>query len=141
MQRAAVVYRINDRLIIGASRRTATGLRLEVEPRAVEADAELPRIVSALSSALDASTPAAVPPGDWRGFFDPFLKAAGVRTFKAFMAAAQSVDVDEENGAFIVTPNRNLGPKDGFEPIRSRASKVPDLGSVANALLENLGPP
>ena len=138
MERSAVVYAINDRLIIGASRRTATGLRLEVEPQTLGGNAGLAELVASLSSALAASMPAAIPPRDWKGFFDPFLKAAGVRSFKAFMAAAQSVSIDERDGTFVVTPYRNLGPSEGFEPIPSEAATSPDLETAVSAVVEKL---
>ena len=138
MQRAAVVYLVNHHLVIGASRRTATGLQLEVEPRALQADANAEEVAASLLSALHASEPTAVPPRDWKGVFDPFLRAAGVKNYKAFMAAARSVNVDEQDGEFVVTPNRNLGPREGFEPITSESLRLSDLPSVVRAVLEKL---
>ena len=141
MQRSAVVYLVNHHLIIGASRRTATGLQMEVEPRSMHVDAEAEEVAASLLAALEPSEVSAVRPTDWKSVFEPFLKAAGVRRFKAFMSTARSVNVDEQDGAFLVTPNRNLGPREGFEPIPSEALKLSDLPSVARAVMEKLGKP
>lgn len=54
------------------------------------------------------------------------------------MAAAQSVSVDERDGSFVVTPLRNLGPKEGFEPIASEAASSPDLEGAARAVVDKL---
>ena len=138
MHRSAVVYLVNHHLVIGASRRTATGLQLEVEPRALQADSNAEEVAATLLSALDASEPTEVQPGDWKGVFDPFLRAAGVKSYKAFMSGARSVNVDEQDGAFLVSPNCNLGPSEGFEPITSESLRLSDLPSVVRAVLEKL---
>lgn len=54
------------------------------------------------------------------------------------MAAAQSVSLYERDGTFVVTPYRNLGPKDGFEPISSEAIALSDLDGATRAVLEKL---
>jgi len=54
------------------------------------------------------------------------------------MATARSVSVEKLDGAFIVTPCRNLGTKGGFEPISSQAVSVSDIERAAEILLEEL---
>lgn len=138
MARSAVVYLVNGRLVIGSNRRTTAGFHLSVEPREMQAHATAEDVRNVLSSALDASLPVAATPTDWKGQFDPFLAAAGVRSYKAFMSSARSVGVDEADGEFTVTPYLNLGAKDGFGPIPCDASKLPDVGAAARAVLEML---
>lgn len=52
------------------------------------------------------------------------------------MATAQLLNVEEKVGEWIVTPHRNLGAKEGFEPILQDQQRLPDLSAVANALLK-----
>jgi hypothetical protein len=138
MQRSAVVYSVNDRLIVGASRRTPAGFHIEVEPRPVSSDIEPSEFAGFLSAALDMSAVPAIAPKDWKGAFDPFLRAAAVRSLKDFMAQARSVNIDEIDGRFEITPNQNLGSKEGFEPASSEKSIASDLESAARAVLNGL---
>ena len=138
MERSAVVYAVNDRLIVAPNRRTATGLRVQVNPTAIDGSAGPTELSGSISAALDASALTAIPPRDWKGVFVPFLQAAGVRNMKVFMASARMVDVDERDGTFEVTPNRNLGPKEGFEPIPSETIRLSDWDAIAPTVLEKL---
>ncbi|WBY08728.1 hypothetical protein PIB19_04610 [Sphingomonas sp. 7/4-4] len=78
--------------------------------------------------------------GEWKGLFEPFQDAAGVRSYAAFMKAAQCVSIDVGDDQVEITPQRNLGPKEGFEPIADAAVLFPvedELGA-ASALLQFL---
>ncbi len=57
--------------------------------------------------------------------FLPFAEAAGVRSIKAFMADAANVEINRSDGQLELVPQRNLGSKDGFEPILSDAVVLP----------------
>ncbi len=134
------VYRVNGTLVVAPMVRTTSGLGLEIDPRTLGAAPNRETVEAALGSALAQSGRIVPHPAqdEWKGYFDPFLKAAGVRSFKSFMATAQSLHIDEMDGAWAVTPNRNLGAKEGFEPIDAERKTVADLSAAAKAVLELL---
>jgi hypothetical protein len=56
---------------------------------------------------------------------------------KAFMETAQSVGIDEDEGKFVITPVQNLGTKNGFEPVSSRAESTSGL-ELASGLVKKM---
>jgi len=140
MMKSAVAYCANGTVVVAPVVRTANGLGLEVDPQRLGATPSQADFADALSRALSQSERVIPHPSqhEWKGFFQPFLSAAGVRSLKAFMATARSVSVEKLDGAFIVTPCRNLGTKGGFEPISSQAVSVSDIERAAEILLEEL---
>lgn len=141
MDRAAVIYVINGRLVVGGNAKTTTGLRLNVDPITLPGDASAPEIGAVVLGRLEQSEVVLPHPAqtEWKGFFDPFLRAGGVRSFKAFMAGAQLIEVDQDGTGFTLTPTRNLGPKDGFEPLAQEALKLTggasEIGATVRALI------
>ncbi|RST30115.1 hypothetical protein HMF7854_04215 [Sphingomonas ginkgonis] len=140
MDKSVAVYRVNGTVVVAPMVRTTSGLGLEVDPCTLGASPEREAVEAALRSALAQSGRIVPHPSqhEWKGSFDPFLKAAGVRSLTAFMATAQSLHVDEEAGAVVVTPNRNLGAKEGFEPVLTDRQTLPNLSAAASAVLELL---
>lgn len=140
MTKSAVAYRANGKIVIAPIVRTTSGLSLEIDPIGLGSDPDLGAIVDALAQALIQSDRVVRHPAqhEWKGSFDPFLKAAGVRSLKAFMAAARSVSLEESDWAFVLTPYRNLDPKEGFEPLPNEAATLPDLERAALAVVNKL---
>lgn len=99
--------------------RTTTGLGIEVEPEALGGSPEEERVASALVDALSRSERVVEHPAqfEWKGFFQPFLAATGTRSHKAFMSDAQRVSIRAVADQLKFTPARNLGNREGFEPI------------------------
>jgi len=145
MVKSAVAYRANGTVIIAPVIRTTTGLGLEVDPEILGAAPNEERVANALAHALVQSDRVVPhPPQDeWKGFFQPFLKATGVRSHKAFMDGAQRVSIRLVENQLKITPQRNLGSKEGFEPIPDQAVLVPENEPViaAAALLRLLAAP
>lgn len=46
--------------------------------------------------------------------------AAGAKSQRAFMATAKHVALEADGPRLTLRPSRNLGPKDGFEPIEGQ---------------------
>ena len=140
MGKSVAVYRANGRLLVAPMVRSTNGLGLEIDPKDLGECPDEESVEAAIASALAQSERIVPHPeqSEWKGFFNPFLKAAGVRSYKSFMATARSLSVDEECGVLIVTPNRNLGAKEGFEPIVADRQTLPDLSATAKAVLELL---
>lgn len=141
MDRSAAVYSVNGRLIVASCPKTAMGVRLTMDPIVLRSNAGADSLGSAVTAALEASERVLPHPGpaEWKGSFDPFLQAAGVRSLKSFMASARLVDVDQTPEKVVVTPNRNCGAKDGFEPLLNEAEAIAaDPETVAEAVLRRL---
>jgi hypothetical protein len=69
----------------------------------------------------------------------PLLAAAGVASWNTFAKAAKHVDVRLNGDTIKITPYKNLGGKDGFEPMQDKAVSLPsgDLG-LASAITHAL---
>jgi hypothetical protein len=146
MKQAAVVYRVLDKLIIGSLARTSMGVGLEVDPRSLEMISPDEDVALVIGEALAGSGEVVPHPtqDQWKGMFRPFTQAAGVRSYKAFMADATSVEIKRSDGLLELVPYRNRGSKDGFEPILTDAVGLPadDLigaVSVLKSLLDRNG--
>ncbi|WP_342249409.1 hypothetical protein [Sphingomonas sp. OTU376] len=140
MIQSAVAYSANGKIIVAPVVRTTTGLGLEVDPGvypAVAAD-----IALAIEDALAKSAVVVGHPqqSEWKGFFKPFQDAAGVRSHAAFMKAAQRVSIRVVDNQIKITPQRNLGSKEGFAPISDAAVFFPigDKHGAALAVLQLL---
>jgi len=140
MVQSAVAYSANGKIIVGPVNRTTMGVGLEVDPRVY-----LP-IVSDLAlgikHALAMSAKVVEHPsqGEWKGFFKPFLDAAGVRSYAAFMKDAKRVSICIVDGQIKITPQRNLGSRQGFEPVSDAAVLIPldDEQGAASTVLRFL---
>jgi hypothetical protein len=130
-------------VIIAPVVHATTGLGLEVAPMALGPSPSSADVAAALADALSNSGRIVPHPTqiEWPGFFKPFLEAAGVRSFKAFMADATSVGIDDLGDDLRLTPNRNRGAKEGFAAMVEEALVVPkaDGERSAEALLAMLG--
>jgi len=138
MERSAVAYRVRDKLIIGSVVRTSTGLGLEVDPVALDIASPDDLVSKAIDQALARSSQVVPHPtqAQWKGFFKPFEVAAGVGSYKAFMSDAQSVSLSANEAELELTPQRNLGTKEGFAPVNPEAVVLPvnDLDRAAATL-------
>jgi hypothetical protein len=113
------------------------GHGLDIEPVQI-VPPEAAALSVALRAALDASaaSPAdlAPPPKGWRS---PLLKAAGVRSYKAFYVGARLCMVIEDGGELSIErwqPARDLR---GFEPSTDAPIEV-GVGSLGELLLAQL---
>lgn len=143
MEHSAVAYLANGDLIIAPVVRTTTGLGLEVEPKALGRSPEEVDIADKLAEALADSARVVPHPAqnEWKGFTEPFQKAAGVRSYKAFMKNAQRVSIRAIGSELKLTPQRNLGTREGFDSVLDQVAFVSrgDLKAAAATLLRMLG--
>lgn len=121
------------------------GVGLEVEPAVLGAAPNEESTARALSHALAQSDRVVPHPAqqEWKGFFQPFLEATGVRSQKAFMAGAQQVSIEAIADHLKLTPMRNLGSNGGFEELVNQAVLLPanDWNGAAATLLRMLEAP
>ena len=138
MEQSAVTYRVRDKLIVGSVVRTSMGVGVEVNPRRLSIKSQAEEIAAAIDCALEGAGGVITHPAQdqWKGLFKPFLQAAGVRSYKAFMEEAISVEITRRGELLELNPQRNLGGNGGFAPIRSETVVLPasDLMAAAFAL-------
>lgn len=140
MDQAAVAYSANGKIIVAPVVRTTTGLGLEVDPSVyppIPTDIALGMKEALAKSAVIVEHPSQ---SEWKGFFKPFQDAVGVRNHAAFMKMAQRVSIRVLDNQIKITPQRNLGPKEGFEPIADATVFFPigDEHGAALAVLQLL---
>ncbi len=143
MERSAVAYFTNGRIVIAPISRSVGGHALAGEPRWFGRSAKKTVIADAVVDALARSTGGLpdLSPEQAKRYFIPFQDAADVKNFKTFMRDARSVDIDVAGDAATLTPLENLGVRNGFEAVVENALTVPagDGAAMAGALLYLLG--
>ncbi len=143
MERSAVAYFTNGRIVIAPISRSVGGHALAGEPRWFGRSAKKTVIADAVVDALARSTGGLpdLSPEQAKRYFIPFQDAADVKNFKTFMRDARSVDIDVAGDVATLTPLENLGVRNGFEAVVENALTVPagDGAAMAGALLYLLG--
>jgi hypothetical protein len=61
---------------------------------------------------------------EWSGVAAPMLELAGVKSWATFMRNTACLSLEDEGGQLKVIPHRNMGPKEGFEPVPARAIEL-----------------
>jgi hypothetical protein len=140
-EKNAVIYAVNGRIVVATVQKTTAGVGLENDPQPIDPPFAPEDIALKLGKALESSAHVVPHPAqsEWKGSFEPMARAAGVRSWKAFAASAELVSVREAGGSYSITPWKNLGARDGFEPIPDQQLTLSgDLKSVAENILERL---
>jgi hypothetical protein len=142
MMRAATVYRRGNALYLNSSSRTTAGLWIATAPfLRVESGSALTARGEAALAALNASQEGVPHPTNWSELVAPLLELAGVRSWATFMKGAACLNLEVEGESLKIIPNRNLGPKEGFESIPESAVELPfpsSPGQIGVALEEAL---
>jgi len=139
--RRAAVYRRDNRVVLCPESETTAGVWIPASPVVVGAP-EPGDLGRQLIHALEASKSGVGHPSVWTGLFDPVLQAAGVPSRAAFMQSAVRVGVSWNATGVELTPCRNLGTKEGFDEIASKAMLLPtftheQLGAALLSALDN----
>lgn len=144
MTGSAVIYSSHGAVVVGSIVRTTAGVGLECDPVRLEDGAAPDQIATVIRRALAGPSRVIAHPAarEWKGLFEPFQRAAGVRSYKAFVTGAVRIEIEAVNGDLAITPNLNLGARDGFERLAEKTVVVPagDTAAVASTLLGLLGP-
>lgn len=137
----ATVYERKGRLIVQPSSKTTAGIWILQEPvLSTSADADAGEVGALVRQALESSQADVPHPTRWAGLVQPLLKAAGVRSYKTFVNGARGIDVYQEGETISFTPFRNLGHKEGFEPISEKEleSKSPGAAEIGRLVRQCL---
>jgi hypothetical protein len=92
---------------------------------------------TAVLSVLQGSMWSIPHPTDWKGVLEPLLKAAGVKSWKAFATGTLGVHVEAAGDQLQFVPMVNLGPKEGFkdDAANTRVVMLPAVSHVVGATL------
>lgn len=126
----AVLYQNNKKTIIHPFSKTVDGLWIWDNPiyvfEKINIDDET---LKAILETLSHSRSSVEHPRNWKGFYDPVLKKAGIQSMRKFFDSMKSVEFELENNVLKLIPMENLGSKEGFQPIKEQ---------IVLILLENI---
>ena len=133
--KCATIYKRKDKLYFHSSSRTTAGVWIATGPFLTLEDREQPSTKGKfLKEVLGASVEEIAHPTSWGNLFEPILKLANVKSWATFAKSADCCHAELEGNKLCFIPQRNLGPKEGYEPIRELTLLV-----SYNASLEELG--
>lgn len=120
----ATAYYINGEVLLHPSSRTTVGVWILSEPVTSCVPTRVLELRENILNALDQSKDNVRHPTNWKGLFAPILKMSGTKTLGEFMRLAKCVEIDRQGDLIVFTPTRNLGVKEGFEPINERSRQI-----------------
>jgi hypothetical protein len=134
---SAAVYRLKDRILVHPWQQTTAGLGIACGPyTSLPLDVDASALGESVFAALSQSGQTVPHPSSWKGLDGARLKAAGVKSEKAFQSGARSLTVERAGPSFRLEPSRNGGSKGdtkGFEPLPELSTSLP-LSASAVAL-------
>jgi hypothetical protein len=140
MTKSVSIYERAGTVYVIASHKTQAGFWVdddEVTPLVAPQPADLGNAVQAALARSREGVPNPPPSAD---LSVPLLAAAGVASWNTFAKAAKHVDVLLNGNTIKVMPYKNLGGKDGFDPMQDKATLVPSgdlkLGEIVMRALE-----
>jgi hypothetical protein len=144
--KSAAVYRLKDRILVHPWQRTDMGLGIGSEPYlVVPIEVDAANLGESVLRALGESGRTIPHPTVWKGRGADRLRAAGVKSERAFQAGSHYVSVEHKGSGFLIEPSRNGGTKGdakGFKPLPSHTmaldsdSSADDLGSAIRKALD-----
>ena len=120
--KSATVYKRGNALYFQSSSKTTAGVWIATAPFfKIEIDVTSSAKGEAILQALHASQEGVPHPTNWAGILTPLLELAGVKSWATFMKNATYVGLKSDGTQLKLIPYRNLGSKDGFEPVPTEA--------------------
>lgn len=122
----AIVYRRNDGWYLHSSSQTTDGVWIATQPfLKLPPDADLSAIGEAVMRAIDASRQSVPHPAAWNGLFQPMLQLAGAKSWATFVKGSMCLRFEADDCVLLVTPTKNLGPKEGHLPLSDKVLRLP----------------
>src|SRR5688572_21201616 len=135
--KSAAIYQLKDRILVHPWQETDMGLGIASEPYlALPLEATAAKLGTSVLDALGGSGRTVPHPTAWKGQAAARLKAAGVKSERAFQDGTRYVRVERTQGGFLIEPSRNGGTKGdakGFAALPSHAIAL-DAGASADDL-------
>ena len=134
MQHASA-YEWHGRIILHPDSKTTSGFWIGSEPISSSDPGDPIELGRAILSALGGSKGGVPDPSIWADLTAPLLKFVGAKSFRAFFGSARSVSIELQDDRVTFTPYRNLGARDGYQPIQGKDRTCPANDSGLGAAL------
>ena len=128
MPKRVSIYERTGTVYVVTSHQTQAGFWVDDEDVIMLRAPQPVDIGAAVKAALTRSREGVPTPPASADLSAPLLAAAGVASWNSFIKMAKYVGVRQNGDAIKVTPYRNLGGKDGFDPILDKATSLPTGG-------------
>jgi len=130
MSKSGTAYKKTDGLYLHSSSQTTDGVWIASHPfRKLEANSTAAAMGEAVIQVIEASTSPVEHPTSWGDLFTPMLELAGAKSWRAFKKDAKCCGLEMEGEQLRITPQRSLGPNQGFEPILQETVEIPFAAS------------
>lgn len=140
MGRLASIYLRKGKLFVSASHKTEAGFWVADDQNSVVENGDEASVQDAVIEALARSKNGVPTPPRDADLVSSLLAAANVSTWSTFAKLAKCVDVHLGDGELEITPYRNMGGSDGYEPISEKVLKLSEgseeLGKAVLAAFE-----
>ncbi len=138
MMQRATVYSRSGSVLMHASSRTTDGVWILSEPcLRLDDDSSNEELGEAVRRVLAGSSSPVRHPTQWKGLFEPMLRVAGVKSWKAFSKNTLCVQVELDGDRLELIPTNNLGVDEGFEPneVKKKSATMPCGAEALGALV------
>jgi hypothetical protein len=140
MGKLANIYLRKGKFFVSALHKTEAGFWVADAEKTVLESSDESSLRKAVVLALSRSQNGVPTPSRDANIVGPLLAAANVSTWSTFAKLAKCVDVHLGNGELEITPYRNMGGSDGYEPISEKVLKLSEgseeLGKALLAAFE-----
>jgi hypothetical protein len=132
----ADAYEWRGRIFLHAYSKTTVGLSVLSQPVLAADPRDPSELGRAILLALAGSKKGVPHPSIWENVSAPLLELAGAKSRSAFFRSARCVDIKCEGDRVTFTPMRNLGTREGYEPIKGKdQTSLRDGADLGNTLL------
>lgn len=139
MPKSVSIYERAGTVYVIASHKTQAGFWVDDDEVMTLVAPQTAELGNAVQAALTRSREGVPTPPPSVDLSLPLLAAAGVASWNTFAKAAKHVDVRLNGDTIKVTPYKNLGGKDGFEPMQDKATLLPlGIFELADAITHAL---
>lgn len=112
-------------VLLQASSRTTMGLWIGDGPVVAIERNDTTQLGEDVLKALAGSREDIPHPTSWAGSFDPVLRAASVKSWKAFIKSAKCVEIEFSTNRVSFLPTKNCGAQDGFKHLQAKTMSCP----------------
>jgi hypothetical protein len=125
----------SKKIILQPVSKTTVGLWKGDGPVVAIEEADVSKLGESVLKALAGSREDIPHPTSWKGSFDLVLKAAGVKSWKAFVKSAKRVEIKFSTNRVSFVPTKNCGPRDGFQSLDEASLDCPPTESELTTTL------
>lgn len=137
MSKLASVYERKGKLYVSASHKTEAGFWVSDPSISVVDQGDEASVREVIVVALAASKNSITTPPRDADHISPLLEAARVSSWSTFSKLAKHVDIHLKDGVIEITPYKNMGGSDGFDPMTANVITIREGDSkLGSAVLE-----